>query len=696
MPSFVFEIGTEEMPSRFLPGLENVLREEFTTRLTDAHVDFKGVEVHSTPRRLAVIIPEMAAVQRQSEELVTGPPRKIAYDAEGAPTKAALGFAKTQGVELEQTFMHTTDKGEYLALRKQVGGEKVLNLLPEMLKAVILALPFPKRMRWGSGELTFGRPINWILAMLDAEVVSFDIDQTSSGNQTRGHRVHGPGPWDVPEASAYKALLKDKGRVTLESGNRRQAILEQGDALAAAAIEGGKVVWKDDLLQEVMGLVEHPMPVLGSFDQAFLELPREVLLTSMESHQKSFGVEDAQGRLMAHFLCTLNVEPKDVTLVRKGWERVLKARLEDARFFWKTDLAQSLDQWMGKLEAVIFLGPLGSMADKARRIEKLCAGLAEVIAPDLKAHAQRAGLLAKADLVTEMVGEFADLQGMMGGIYARKFGEADEVAQGIYEHYLPAGPDSPVPASICGALVSLADKADTLAGCFGLGMIPTGANDPYALRRCALGICRIILDKGFRLDLDQLLRSALEGYGEREWKLDKEKCLDALHDFFAQRLKSLFISQGYATLVVEAAVAAGISDVWGLKARLDALQAFSQEEDFEQAVLTFKRAGNIIRKQGQEEPLDGVFRDELLEASEEKELARQITDLVPRFEDLWKQDAYSELMGLLRELRPFVDAFFDNVMVMCEEREPRLNRLNLLKALVDMLSRLADFSALQV
>ncbi len=698
MPCFVFEIGTEEMPSRFLSGLENALCGEFETRLAAAHIDFKGLEVHSTPRRLAVLIPEISAVQRASEELVTGPPRKIAYDAAGAPTKAALGFAKTQGVDLGQTFLHTTDKGEYLAVRKRVGGGDVAVLLPEILKAVTLALPFPKRMRWGAGELTFGRPIRWILAMLDATVVPCDLERTHSAGQTQGHRVHGPGPWSVSHASEYASVLEQQGQVILEAERRRQAILEQGDALAAATIPGGRVVWKESLLQEVVGLVELPRPVLGAFDPAFLELPREVLLTSMESHQKSFGVEDGQGALTAHFLCTLNIEPTNLDLVRKGWERVLKARLEDARFFWKTDLAQSMPQWLEKLEHVIFLAPLGSMADKARRIESLAGHLALEVAPGSEALARRAGLIAKCDLVTEMVGEFADLQGIMGGIYARRLGEPEEVAQAVYEHYLPAGPDSPAPATLCGGLVSMADKADTLAGCFGLGMIPTGANDPYALRRCALGICRIILDKGLRLDLDALLRSALAGYGERRWKLAPEKCLDSLHEFFVQRLKSYFTGQGFSTLAVEAAVGAGITDVWGLKARLEALQAFSREPDFEQAVLTFKRAGNIIVKQGQEAgaALDGRFRQELLEAPEEKELARQIELLAPRFDELWQRDAYAELMGLLRELRPYVDAFFDHVMVMCEDSALRLNRLNLLKALVDRLAKLADFSALQV
>jgi len=696
MPQFVLEIGTEEMPARFLPALEQALARELHARLNDAMLDHKGLETFSTPRRLVAIVQELATVQPQGEELVTGPPKKVAYDDQGQPTKAAQGFAKTQGVDLADAFIHATDKGEYLAVRKKTGGGQAIELLPELLAAAIAALPFPKRMRWGSGDFTFGRPIRWLLALLDAEAVSFELGGMTSGRQTLGHRVHGFGPWEVPDAASFQTVLAENCRVVLDGASRRAMIMTRGDELAGQA--GGSVVWKEDLLQEVTGLVEHPVPVLGAFDPAFLELPREVLLTSMESHQKSFGVEDATGALLPHFLCTLNMEPRDEALVRKGWERVLKARLEDARFFWKTDLAQNLDLWLEKLETVIFLGPLGSMADKARRISALAGELAGQIDPQQRGDAARAGLLAKADLVTEMVGEFADLQGQMGGIYARKLGENEAVARAVYEHYLPAGQDSPVPESLAGALVSMADKADTLAGCFGLKMIPTGANDPYALRRCALGICRIIMEKGLRLDLDALLRQAVAGYGELEWKLAPAESFTAMHEFFAQRLKALFSSQGYSTLAVEAAVGAGISDVWGLKARLEALEAFTREPDFDQAVLTFKRAANIIRKQGQEagQNLDGSFDPQRLEEPQEKELAAQLGELAPRFDMLWDNDDYAELMGLLRELRPYVDAFFDHVMVMCDDPELRLNRLNLLKALVDRLSRLADFSALQV
>jgi glycyl-tRNA synthetase beta chain len=699
MATFVFEIGVEEIPARFLPDLQTGLLSAFSQEFENALIDCAGARAYATPRRLTLLVDSLSLKQREKEELVTGPPQRVAYGPDGQPTKAALGFAKTQGVELSDTFLLETEKGAYLAARKKLGGGETASLLPEMALRVISGLQFPKKMRWGSLDFGFGRPIRWLLCLLDEQVAPFELAGIASGNQTCGHRVMGFGPWTVPNASAYLGVLKDKGKVVLDAQERKALITAQAQALAAE--QGGKPVWRASLLDEVAGLVEWPQVVLGRFDPSFLEVPAEVLLTSMESHQKSFGVQDADDKLLPCFLSTLNIVPTDIGLVRKGWERVLKARLEDARFFWRTDNKHDFEQWLAKLETVVFLGPLGSMADKARRLESLCGFLRNELQDQELDELPRAGLLAKADLVSEMVGEFADLQGIMGGIYARRKGESELVAKAIAEQYLPAGPDSPTPGSLAGALLSLADKLDTLVGCFGLNMAPTGANDPYALRRCALGVCRILLEKGLRLDLERLLERAQKGYGERKWKLAPADALEKLREFFAGRLKHFFIGQGFETLAVEAAVAAGFDDVWALARRVEALQAFSREADFQQAVLTFKRAGNIIRKQGLGVEvagacIDGCFSPEAFEMEEERELAAKLLAASGRFAQLWAADDYASLMGLLRELRPAVDAFFDKVMVMCEDPTLRLNRLNLLKSLVDMLGRLADFNALQV
>ncbi|NJB66765.1 glycyl-tRNA synthetase beta chain [Desulfobaculum xiamenense] len=696
MSRIVLEIGTEEIPARFFPGLHEELGALVGKALADAKVDVGEMKTFATPRRTVLIADGVAADQRREEELVTGPPRRIAYDANGEPTKAALGFAKTQGVDIADCFVLESDKGEYLAVRKMTGGASTVELLPEIFEKAVAALQFPKKMRWGSRDFGFGRPIHWFVALFDDQVIPFTVADVTSGRQTCGHRVMGAGPFEVASAAEYLDVLRDKCKVTLDAAERKAFIRAEGDRLAAEV--GGRIVWNESLLDEVCGLVEHPVVILGTFDQSFLEVPREVLLSSMEGHQKSFGVEGPDGRLLPHFLPVLNLEPKDMSVVRKGWERVLRARLEDARFFWKADLSADVNDWLGKLDNVIFLGPLGSMGDKTRRLERLCGWLARNVEPSIEAQVARAGRLSKADLESDMVGEFDELQGMMGGIYADRRGEGDIVAKALYEQYLPAGPDTPVPSTLGGAILSMADKADTLAGCFGLNKVPTGANDPYALRRAALGICRIVIEHNLRIDLGAFLREAQAGYGDIAWKLSNDEAFAKMQDFFANRLRAFFQGQGYETLVVDAALGAGFNDLWALGARIDALAAFSKADDFQQAVLTFKRAANIIVKQGESGgvELTGAYDTVLLQEEHEKALAARLNGIAPTWEELWSKDDFASLFGLLRELRPDVDAFFDNVMVMCEETGLRVNRLNLLTALVSRLGRLADFSALQV
>ncbi|AMK11885.1 glycine--tRNA ligase subunit beta [Pseudodesulfovibrio indicus] len=702
MAEFILEIGTEEMPARFVPKLAAELEEAFAKGLAESMVENGGVKCYATPRRITAHVPSLALTQRAEEETVTGPPVRIAFDDAGNLTKAGQGFAKTQGVDESALFKMETGKGEYLAAKKTVGGGKTVDILPSVCIKCIESLSFPKKMHWGNYDFAFGRPVRWLVALLDDEVVEFTVENLTSGRETRGHRVMGPGPFSIGSVSDYFSVVRDQCKVVIDPEERKKTIVDEGNRLAGEL--GGAIVWNEGLLDEVANLVEYPKPLIGDIDPRYLELPREVLLTSMQSHQKSFGVEGADGNLMPHFLTTLNLEPTAVSLVKKGWERVLKARLEDARFFWEADCKVEFETWLDKLENVVFLGPLGSVGDKSRRIETLCAKLAEtlgesksILPGEIEKYAL-AGRLAKADLVSEMVIEFDSLQGKMGGIYAERAGKGEIVSKGIYEQYLPAGPDTPVPSSLSGALVSMADKADTMAGCFGLGKVPTGANDPYGLRRCALGIARIIMEHELDVDLETFLRWAQEAYSGVKWKGDQAESLDKLMEFFAQRLRALFTGQGIDTRVVDAAIGAGFSDIRTLKARLAALAVFSKRDDFEQSVLTFKRAANIIRKQGDEagEPLTGAVDPELFEDEHEIAFGTKLEELGPRFDDLWENGDFDGLFGLLGELRPAVDGFFDNVMVMCEAADVRLNRLNLLKALVDRLGRLADFNALQV
>lgn len=698
MPVFILELGTEEIPARFLPAQEKELSARFSATLIEAGLEYGAFTITSTPRRQVVYIADVAPRSRESEDVVTGPPVRVAFDADGNPTKAGLGFAKTQGVDFSATFTQKTGKGEYLAAKVKSGGESAMQIFERICPAIINGLSFPKRMHWDDSGFLFARPLRWVLALLDGDIVPFKVGAIESGRSTRGHRVLGVGPWELDNAKNYFELIRDKGKITASAKERSEIILSGGNALAEKS--GGKILWKDSLLEEVTGLTEHPVPMLGSFDPSFLEVPREVLLTSMESHQKSFGVEGKDGKLLPHFLTVLNITPRGDELVRRGWERVLRARLEDARFFWHTDLNSNFDAWLERLDKVIFLAGIGSMGDKTRRIGKLAEWLAQSCKADgngvSPADASRAGRLSKADLVTEMVGEFDTLQGVMGSIYAAKKGENAVVSAALAEQYLPAGPESPLPESMCGALVSMADKADTLAGCFGLGLVPTGTADPYALRRCALGIARIIVEKKLRLDVRELFKKALEFYGERQWKLAPPEALEKLNDFFSLRLKNYFTGKGAETLLAEAVISAGFGDVWDASRRLEALRRFAAKPDFEQAVLTFKRPANIVRKQGENAGLDGKFDSALLREAAEKELAGDLEKLMPKFRAHYASGEYDALFDLLYQLRPVVDGFFTDVMVMCEDEKLRKNRLNLLYALVAELKGLADFDAMQV
>ena len=698
MSHFVLELGVEELPARFLASLERELHDRFNALFTEHGLTCDSLTVDSTPRRAVLHARNLLASTPVREEVALGPSVKAAYDAEGNPTRAAMGFARGQGVDVADLFKQETPKGVYVAVRKTVGGVAASSIIAEAAPGIIASLPFPKRMHWGASHFLFARPLRWVVALMDDEVVPFTVAEVASGRMTTGHRVHGKGPFEVASADDFDGVLAEKCGVTASGAERRRIVVERGNELARSV--GGRVLWKEGLLDEVQGLSEHPVPILGDFDTSFLELPSIVLLTSMETHQKSFGVESEDGRLLPHFLTVSNVDSLEPELVKKGWERVLRARLEDARFYWNTDMKASFEVWKEKLDHVIFLGPLGSMGDKCRRLSELCRWLAEQpgvarVASVNADSAAVAGRCAKADLVSQMVGEFDTLQGIMGGIYGHKMGLDAAAADAIAEQYLPAGPDTPVPATDLGALLSMADKADTLVGCFGLGNIPTGAADPFALRRCALGIARILIEKGYRVPVEELFAKAQSLYSDTiRWKLDKAEALAKLNDFFAGRVKNYFLTQGNDTLLVEAVMNAGCDDVWAASRRLAALVEESGKPGFADNAQTFKRVANILRKQGAGTAC--AFRRELLTEEPEKALADALDAMAARFDALWAEDRFDELLALVDGVRPTVDAFFDGVMVMAEDAEVRANRLGLLQVLLSRMGRLADFSALQM
>ena len=707
MSHFVLEIGTEELPARFLNSVEKELVTRFSEKLDELKLSYKNIEAHSTPRRCILHIYDIEKVQATHEEIAMGPSVNIAYDASGNLTKAGEGFVRGQGTALDQVFKTSTEKGEYIAVRKQIGGKKAAAVLAEISPLIINSLPFPKRMRWGDKAFAYARPMHWILALLDDEHIAFSVGEISSSTQTFGHRIHGKGPFTVDHADDLEKILFTKSQIICNAVERREVIITEGNKAASEIQKDAQIIWKQGLLDEVQGLVEKPVPIVGSFHPDFLEVPREVLLTSMEYHQKCFGIEDATHTLLPKFLTVLNVEPVDRDVVRGGWERVLRARLEDARFYWKEDLKDGFTKWFEMLDKVIFLGPLGSMGDKSRRLEKLCAWLGEKIETQGQEKytiklAQQVGRHSKADLMSKMVGEFDTLQGIMGSIYALKEGLDAPLALALSEQYLPTGPDSALPTSDLGAMLSMADKVDTLVGCFGLGNIPTGTADPYALRRASLGISRILIKFGYSISLSELFEKAHSFYSpDIKWKFTKAETLEKLDEFCAARLKNLFVGEGTETLVAEAVMSAKNAEgklesdkVWATQCRLDALKEAIKQSDFAENVQTLKRITNILAKANT--TFDGLFVENLFEADCERDLGKALEGFSKEFDSLWNNCAYNQIMSLMSKIRPQVDAFFEGVMVMAENENVRKNRMNMLFTLMNRMGKLADFAVLQM
>lgn len=691
MATFVLEIGSEEIPAAFLATQESALEKAMRKALAEAHLGYSDMTVNSTPRRLVLRMDNVNAYQDGVEEIITGPAVNVAYAEDGKPTRALQGFCKSQSADISDVFTLDTKKGKYVAARKKSGGLPASQVLAEILPAIISGLPFAKKMRWADHHLAHARPIRWILAMLDDMIVPFSLEHLDSCNVTYGHRVHGAGPFKVGHADNFGKILENDCQVVLDGKQRLSLIKIMGDSLAEA--KNGHVIWREDLLEEVSGLVEYPVAILGKFDKSFLEIPEEVLLTSMQTHQKSFGLRDQTGNLLPYFLTVLNLQPKDEDLVRQGWERVLKARLEDARFFWREDLKTGFQPWLAKLENVIFIGELGSMAEKSRRIAKLCAWLAAKTGLADIDSACRAGELCKADLVSGMVGEFDTLQGVMGGIYAKMAGESEVVSNAVAQQYLPLGPDTDTPDSPLGALLSLADKADTLAGCFGIGKIPTGAADPDGLRRAALGIIRIMLTYNIRIPLDDIFNAALELYGEKKWKYSKIEILAKLRDFMTARLRNWLVAGGHNNLVVDAVLDKPFFTPSQAQAKIVALEKFYNSGDALEAVSVFKRMENIIKKA---DNIDASWQEELLAEDAEKKLALLAGKLSPLLDTALHDEKYEEVLEQMKNLRQPVDEFFENVMIMCEDENLRNNRLALLNSLLTRFGQIATFAKLQL
>jgi glycyl-tRNA synthetase beta chain len=679
----LFEIGTEEIPAGFLSKAVVDMEEIVRKTLTEKRIAFEGIRCLATPRRLVLCIAEVSPKQddRMIEKL--GPARKAAFDESGQPTKAALGFARGQGVEVAQLETIVTDKGEYLGARKTIAGQPTADLLPDILKNFLQAIPFRKSMRWAAYDLRFARPIHWLLALYGGKVVPLEIEDIESGDMSRGHRFMSPDPFSVSGFADYLSKSREHF-VIADPAERKKMILEEAQKAASAV--GGKLFYTEDLLETITFIVEYPVIVRGSFDEDYLKIPKDVLTTTMIAHQKYFPVVNDEGKLLPYFIAVSNTRARDLGVVVKGNERVLRARLADASFFFEEDKKIPLENRVESLKKVVFHTLLGTSHKKVMRFRKLAVKIAAKVKPSLKKNVDRAALLAKADLESLMVGEFSELQGVMGREYALLAGEKPEIANAIYEHYLPIVAGGDLPQSDEGAIVGIADKMDTIVGFFAVGMPPTGTADPYALRRQALGVINIILTRRYGLSLHSLIDECLAALKDVLKKPAADVKKDVL-EFFKGRLNNQLIAQGYAYDTVDAVLSTDIDNLVLVMEKIQALQAFRQNPEFEPISVAFKRVDNILK-----DFREGQVDVNLLSQDAEIKLFSALDSIKTRVEKGLAEKDFNTALNKLAALRPPVDAFFEHVMVMDKDEKIRFNRLSLLAEISALFHKVADFS----
>lgn len=685
--NFILEIGTEEIPASYIQPALDALATMLSKTFSNQRVAHGTSKTMATPRRLVWLFKDVAEKQEARTVEITGPPKDVAFDQAGNPTKAALGFAKAQGVGPEELQVKQTSKGEYVVITRHQAGVSTVELLAEVLADLIQNIPFPKSMRWGDLKVTFARPIHWIVALLGREVIPFTYGKVTSGNTSHGHRFMSPGPFEVTDIEGYVEALRERF-VIVDIEERKERISQI--VTACAKEKNGNIRADEDLLAEVVQLVEYPTAVCGSFDHHYLELPQEVLITAMRSHQRYFAVVDEAGKLMPYFVTVNNTLTRDPQVVAMGNERVLRARLEDARFYYVEDQKVSLDDRVEELKQVVFHSKLGTSYDKVERFKTLAEYMADQVAPNDKATISRAAYLCKADLVTGTVGEFPELQGVMGRAYALLGNEDEAVAEAIYEHYLPTHAGGELPVGIAGSLTSIADKLDTVVGCFGVGQIPTGTTDPFALRRQALGIIRIILEKDLSLFLSDLIKKAIEGL---DAKLTEpvEHTHQTVLDFFKRRLQHFLMGQGHPQDVVDAVLTHHLDPLVETVAKISAFETFKERDGFESLLATVKRVVNIL-KEPVAEPIDP---DRFVNQAE-KDLHQELTACEQDLEKPVAARDYEAVLDRLSQLKAPIDRFFDEVLVLDENLFIRQNRLALLTRIAGLFQQVADFSRIVV
>ncbi|MNB91835.1 Glycine--tRNA ligase beta subunit [compost metagenome] len=686
----LFEIGLEEIPARFIRAAMEQLQERTAKWLEASRIEHGGVTAYATPRRLSVLVKDAAEKQADVSEEVKGPSRKIALDANGDWSKAALGFARSQGVEPEQFTFKELAGVEYIYATKNSDGVETSSLLSEGLTGIVNAMTFPKNMRWGAYDFKFVRPIRWLVALFGQEIINLEITGVKAGNVSRGHRFLGTETVIAQPADYVEALRAQ--HVLVDVKEREELILNQINKLAAD--KEWTIAIKEDLLEEVLFLVETPTVLFGTFDESFLNIPQDVLITSMREHQRYFPVLDSAGKLLPFFVTVRNGNAESLDVIAKGNEKVLRARLSDAKFFYEEDQKLQISDALAKLESIVYQVELGSIGDKVRRIRAIADRLAAKLglSPAAAAEVSRTADICKFDLVTQMVGEFPELQGTMGEDYARKAGEAENVAKGIFEHYQPRFAGDSVPSTEAGLVVSLADKIDTIVGSFSIGVIPTGSQDPYALRRQAAGIVQMLLEHKLPVSLQEIFTAAVEVHeslrGEKHFAPELR---NNLYEFFGLRVKRLLSDDNIRYDVVEAVTAAGFDDIVDVVGRSRALtEAVSTQDDFKITVDSLTRVSNLAAKAA-----EGVaIQPSLLKENAEVKLYETWQGIHEPYQQALSARDAAEALQILSGLKDAVTGFFDSVMVMAEDEQIRSNRLALLAG-VDADSRaFADFGKL--
>ena len=685
--TFLVEIGTEELPPKALRSLAESFAVNFTSELDSADIAHGAVSWFAAPRRLALKVADLASSQPDREVEKRGPAISQAFGADGQPTKAAEGWARGCGITVDQAERLTTDKGEWLLYRAQMKGQLVSELLIDMVSRSLAKLPIPKLMRWGNKETQFVRPVHTVTLLLGSDVVEGEILGIKSDRIIRGHRFMGEAEFTIDNAEQYPAILRERGKVIADY-EERKAIIKAGAEKAAEAL-GGRADLTSSLLEEVASLVEWPVVLTAKFEEKFLEVPSEALVYTMKGDQKYFPVYDNTGKLMPNFIFVTNIESSDPQQIISGNEKVVRPRLADAEFFFKSDRKQRLEDNLPRLETVLFQKQLGTLRDKTNRLEALSGWIAGKIGADVN-HATRAGLLAKCDLMTNMVFEFTDTQGVMGMHYARHDGESEDVALALKEQYQPRFAGDELPSTDVSAALALAEKMDTLAGIFGIGQHPKGDKDPFALRRAALGVLRIIVEKGYQLDLVEMTQEAARLYGN---KLTNENVVNDVVEFMLGRFRSWYQELGYSIDTIQAVLARRPTQPADFDARVKAVSHFRSLDEAQALAAANKRVSNILSK-SDEKLADNVLAS-VLKMPEEVKLATHVVVLQEKLAPMFADRNYKEALVELASLREVVDEFFANVMVMDEDQVVRINRLTLLSQLRELFLKVADISLLQ-